>query len=118
MTISLSRIQSITAEISGVPVEHLIGPRRDWPVCRPRQVAFCVAAEQTRKSLTQIGHAFGGRDHTTVLHGIKAFRRRCDPDDRELYDKITAAVREERALLNGMLFKSRRVRNAVGEAAA
>jgi len=51
-----------------IPKDILIGPRRDWPVARKRQMAMVLAREFTSASTTQIGIQFGGRDHTTVMH--------------------------------------------------
>lgn len=64
-------IKAATAARYGVTVADLEGPRRvDW-IVRPRQVAMHLAKTLTLRSLPEIGRRFGGRDHTTVLHGVR-----------------------------------------------
>ena len=52
----------------------LLSKRRSRSVARPRQVAMALAKELTSHSLPEIGDAFGGRDHTTVLHACKRIK--------------------------------------------
>lgn len=59
------------ADLTGIPVAHLKGVSRQYRVARARQIACFVAQRFTGRSLPQIGRALGGRDHTTVLHGIR-----------------------------------------------
>ena len=49
----------------------MIGPKRVRTYARPRQVAMYLAKQLTSRSLPEIGRRFGGRDHTTVMHGVK-----------------------------------------------
>ncbi|MDX1251304.1 MAG: chromosomal replication initiator protein DnaA [Gammaproteobacteria bacterium] len=69
--ITIENIQKTVAEYYKVRVSDLTSPRRSRSVARPRQLAMALAKELTRHSLPEIGNAFGGRDHTTVLHACK-----------------------------------------------
>ncbi|WP_316978014.1 helix-turn-helix domain-containing protein [Shumkonia mesophila] len=68
--ITIVAIQQSTAHVFGVPVMEMTTARRALAVTRPRQVAMFLARELTPRSLPEIGRAFGGRDHTTVMHAI------------------------------------------------
>ena len=52
-------------------MSDLIGPKRVRSYARPRQVAMYLAKSLTARSLPEIGRRFGGRDHTTVIHGVR-----------------------------------------------
>lgn len=69
--ITIENIQKVTAEYYKLRVADLLSKRRSRSVARPRQVAMALAKELTRHSLPEIGDAFGGRDHTTVLHACR-----------------------------------------------
>jgi chromosomal replication initiator protein len=69
--ISIDNIQKTAADYFGVKVTDLLSKRRTRSVARPRQVAMALAKELTNHSLPEIGAAFGGRDHTTVLHACR-----------------------------------------------
>lgn len=69
--ITIDNIQKTVAEYYKVRVADLLSPRRSRSVARPRQVAMALARELTNHSLPEIGDAFGGRDHTTVLHACR-----------------------------------------------
>lgn len=69
--ITIDNIQKTVAEYYKVRVADLLSPRRSRSVARPRQVAMTLARELTNHSLPEIGDAFGGRDHTTVLHACR-----------------------------------------------
>lgn len=69
--VTIENIQKTVAEYYKVRVSDLTSPRRSRSVARPRQLAMALAKELTRHSLPEIGNAFGGRDHTTVLHACK-----------------------------------------------
>jgi chromosomal replication initiator protein len=62
----------------GVSLEELIGPSRLRVIAHARQEAFFVLYESGRATTPQIGRWFGGRDHTTVIHGIRAHKRRLE----------------------------------------
>ena len=49
----------------------MIGPKRVRTIARPRQIAMYLAKQLTSRSLPEIGRRFGGRDHTTIMHGVK-----------------------------------------------
>lgn len=68
---SISTIKTEVARTFGVGVHELENARRARAVARPRQVAMYLAREMTPRSLPEIGRAFGGRDHTTVMHAVK-----------------------------------------------
>ncbi|HZJ81564.1 MAG TPA: chromosomal replication initiator protein DnaA [Guyparkeria sp.] len=69
--ITLDNIQRTVAKYYNLKLQELIGPRRTRSIARPRQIAMALAKELTSHSLPEIGESFGGRDHTTVLHGIR-----------------------------------------------
>jgi chromosomal replication initiator protein len=75
--VTIDNIQRTVAEYYRIRVSDLLSKRRSRSVARPRQVAMALSKELTNHSLPEIGDAFGGRDHTTVLHAcrkVKALR--------------------------------------------
>ena len=68
---TLENIQKVTAEYFSIRVSDLHSKRRSRSITRPRQLAMYIAKELTKNSLPEIGEAFGGRDHTTVIHACK-----------------------------------------------
>jgi len=93
--VSIENIQKTVAEYFKIRVADLLSKRRSRSIARPRQVAMALAKELTNHSLPEIGDAFGGRDHTTVLHGcrrIEALRstdKRIDDDYLNLLRTLT-----------------------------
>jgi chromosomal replication initiator protein len=69
--VTIDNIQRTVAEYSRVKLSDLLGPARNRSLARPRQMAMALAKELTSHSLPEIGDAFGGRDHTTVLHAVR-----------------------------------------------
>jgi chromosomal replication initiator protein len=69
--ISIENIQKTVAEYFKIKIADLLSKRRSRSVARPRQIAMALAKELTNHSLPEIGDAFGGRDHTTVLHACR-----------------------------------------------
>ena len=69
--ITIDSIQRVVAEYYKIRIADLLSKRRSRTVARPRQMAMALAKELTRHSLPEIGDAFGGRDHTTVLHACR-----------------------------------------------
>ena len=69
--ISIDYIQKTTADFYKLKVADMYSKRRLAHIVLPRQVAMYLAKELTQKSLPEIGDAFGGRDHTTVLHAVR-----------------------------------------------
>ena len=72
--ITIENIQKTVADYYKVRLSDLLSKRRNRSVARPRQVAMALAKELTTHSLPEIGDAFGGRDHTTVLHACKRIK--------------------------------------------
>ena len=73
--VTVENIQKTVADYYKVRIADLLSKRRSRSVARPRQVAMALAKELTTHSLPEIGDAFGGRDHTTVLHACKRIKR-------------------------------------------
>ncbi|HHJ14553.1 MAG TPA: chromosomal replication initiator protein DnaA [Gammaproteobacteria bacterium] len=69
--VSIDNIQKSVAEYFKIRVTDLLSARRTRSITRPRQIAMALAKELTNHSLPEIGEAFGGRDHTTVLHACR-----------------------------------------------
>ena len=88
--ISIENIQKTVAEYYKIRVADLHSKRRSRSITRPRQLAMALAKELTNHSLPEIGDAFGGRDHTTVLHACKKITelREDDPRISEDYSNL------------------------------
>ncbi|MCE2573024.1 chromosomal replication initiator protein DnaA [Motilimonas eburnea] len=69
--VTIDNIQKTVAEYYKIKMADLLSKRRSRSVARPRQIAMALAKELTNHSLPEIGDAFGGRDHTTVLHACR-----------------------------------------------
>jgi chromosomal replication initiator protein len=69
--VTVEEIQRKVADHYSVRLSDLIGPKRLRTIARPRQVAMYLAKQLTLRSLPDIGRRFGGRDHTTIMHGVK-----------------------------------------------
>ena len=69
--LTVEEIQRKVADHYGIRLSDLIGPKRPRNIARPRQVAMYLAKQLTLRSLPDIGRRFGGRDHTTIMHGIR-----------------------------------------------
>ncbi|MGB1200053.1 MAG: chromosomal replication initiator protein DnaA [Cognaticolwellia aestuarii] len=69
--VTIDNIQKTVAEYYKIKVADLLSKRRSRSVARPRQIAMALSKELTNHSLPEIGDAFGGRDHTTVLHACR-----------------------------------------------
>ena len=78
--VSVDNIQRVVAEYYKIKVADLHSKRRSRSVARPRQVAMYLAKDLTNHSLPEIGNAFGGRDHTTVLHACRKIKELMDSD--------------------------------------
>lgn len=85
--VTIENIQRTVAEYSKIRYADLLSKRRSRSVARPRQMAMALSKELTKHSLPEIGEAFGGRDHTTVLHACRkiAELRKSDPRTEEDY---------------------------------
>ncbi|HEY4209887.1 MAG TPA: chromosomal replication initiator protein DnaA [Steroidobacteraceae bacterium] len=80
--VTIENIQKTVADYYKVRMADLLSKRRSRSVARPRQVAMALAKELTSHSLPEIGDAFGGRDHTTVLHACKRIKELRDTERR------------------------------------
>jgi chromosomal replication initiator protein len=80
--VTVENIQKTVADYFKIRVADLLSQRRSRSIARPRQVAMALAKELTNHSLPEIGDAFGGRDHTTVLHACKRMKELRDADRR------------------------------------
>ena len=84
--LSVETIQETVAGYYGISVEEMKGKRRDKHIVLPRQVAMYLIREEIAMSLPAIGHAFGDRDHTTVLHSYEKINTEAKEDPRILAD--------------------------------
>ncbi len=69
--ITVEEIQRKVSEYYNIRLSDIIGPKRLRAYARPRQVAMYLCKQLTSRSLPEIGRRFGGRDHTTVMHGVR-----------------------------------------------
>ncbi|MEY4516609.1 MAG: replication initiator protein transcriptional regulator of replication and housekeeping s [Pseudomonadota bacterium] len=89
-TISIENIQRVVVEYFRIPSKELTGPKRTRIYARPRQMAMGLARELTGESFPDIGLAFGGRDHSTVMHACEKVLalRKTDPAFAEDYHNL------------------------------
>lgn len=80
--VTIENIQKTVAEYYKIRVADLLSKRRSRSVARPRQLAMALAKELTNHSLPEIGDAFGGRDHTTVLHACRKIQELRESEPR------------------------------------
>jgi chromosomal replication initiator protein len=92
--ITMENIQKAVAEYYKLRVSDMLSRKKPRNIVRPRQVAMALCKELTDHSLPEIGNAFGGRDHTTVLHACRKIEELCETDGR---------IREDRAKLVRLL---------------
>ena len=76
--VTMDNIQRTVAEYFKIKLSDLLSKRRSRSVARPRQIAMTLSKELTNHSLPEIGEAFGGRDHTTVLHACRTIKALVD----------------------------------------
>lgn len=69
--ITIEEIQRKVSEYYNIRISDIVGPKRVRSFARPRQVAMYLCKQLTSRSLPEIGRRFGGRDHTTVMHGVR-----------------------------------------------
>jgi chromosomal replication initiator protein len=86
--ITIDNIQKTVAEYYKIRASDLLSKRRSRSITRPRQLAMALAKELTNHSLPEIGNAFNGRDHTTVLHACKKVAELRESDTRINEDYI------------------------------
>jgi chromosomal replication initiator protein len=94
--IGIANIQKTVADYYGLQIKDLLSKRRTRSLARPRQVAMALAKELTEHSLPEIGDAFAGRDHTTVLHACRQIKHLQETDGklREDWDKLIRKLSE------------------------
>jgi chromosomal replication initiator protein len=80
--VSIENIQKTVVEYFKIRVGDLLSKRRNRSIARPRQIAMALSKELTNHSLPEIGDAFGGRDHTTVLHACRRIKLLRDTETR------------------------------------
>ncbi len=94
--IGIPNIQKTVADYYGLQIKDLLSKRRTRSLARPRQVAMALTKELTEHSLPEIGDAFAGRDHTTVLHACRQIKHLMETDGklREDWDKLIRKLSE------------------------
>jgi len=94
--VSITNIQKTVAEYFQLRMADLLSQKRTRSLARPRQLAMCLAKELTEHSLPEIGDAFAGRDHTTVLHACRVIRELLTTDGKmkEDWDKLIRKLSE------------------------
>jgi chromosomal replication initiator protein len=94
--ISISNIQKTVADYYQLRMADMMSKRRTRSLARPRQMAMALSKELTEHSLPEIGDAFGGRDHTTVLHACRVIRELIATDGKlhEDWDKLVRKLTE------------------------
>lgn len=97
--VTVPRIISTVASAYGVRRDALTGPSRRQDYVEPRWIAMALARSLTAASLPRIGRHFGGRDHTSVLHGLRRIeqRRQEEPDLDRDYRALEALCLEDKA---------------------
>ena len=88
-------IIEFTAKYFGIQAEEIMSPDRSRTVVGPRQVAMYLCRELTDLSLPKVGEAFGGRDHTTVMHAVKKIAKSMN-EDSATYDSVTEITNDIR----------------------
>jgi chromosomal replication initiator protein len=84
--VTVENIQKTVGEYFKIRIADLLSKRRSRSIARPRQIAMALAKELTSHSLPEIGDAFGGRDHTTVLHACRRVKALRDSETRVAED--------------------------------
>ncbi|MBI9015863.1 MAG: chromosomal replication initiator protein DnaA [Phycisphaerae bacterium] len=95
--ISISQIIDVVTEHFNIKLSDLQGKRRSRSIAFPRQICMYLARDLTRHSLEEIGGYFGGRDHTTILHGYRNIDKLCDNDEstRQLVEVLMANLTQK-----------------------
>ena len=93
--LTVDGIIATTAQYYGIPSTDLTGPSRRQPLARQRQITMYICRQHTELSLPKIGAAFGGRDHTTVMHAVEKIGRLL-PEDQDIFDQVTAITQQLR----------------------
>ncbi len=80
--LTIEEIQRKVAEHYNIRLSDMIGPKRLRNIARPRQVAMYLSKQLTPRSLPEIGRRFGGRDHTTIIHGVRKIEELMSTDSQ------------------------------------
>jgi len=93
--ISIPEIQRAVAKDYEIQLKYMLSHRHQASIVRPRQVAMYLAKEMTPATLPMIGRKFG-RDHTTIMHGVRKIARLCQEDDELMarIDRLKASITE------------------------
>ena len=93
---TIDKIQTVVADFYKLKLSDMVSKRRTRSIARPRQIAMALSKELTKHSLPEIGRAFGGRDHTTVLHACRKIKElsESDKDVRSDYERLTRILSE------------------------
>lgn len=95
--VSIEDIQKKVADHFGIRLADILSPRRAREVARPRQIAMYLAKVMTEHSLPEIGRKFAGRDHTTIIHGVRKIEELMQ-SDRSIADDV--------AVIKGMMLNA------------
>ena len=92
--VGINNIQRIVAEYYKIKISDILSKRRSRSIARPRQIAMALSKELTGHSLPEIGDAYGGRDHTTVLHACRKVKAlmAADNDIRKDYKNLLRSL--------------------------
>lgn len=90
--VTLENIQKTVADYYKIRIADILSKKRTRNITRPRQMAMAIAKELTTHSLPEIGDAFGGRDHTTVLHAVRKVKELREEDHR-IDDDFNSLIR-------------------------
>jgi hypothetical protein len=82
---------SLLSSAAATLAMRMASARRSRSITRPRQIAMALAKELTQHSLPEIGQAFGGRDHTTVIHAVDKTQRLMR-ENKVTYDQVTGII--------------------------
>lgn len=91
--VSIDDIQRKVAEHYNIRLADMMGPKRARNLARPRQIAMYLSKQLTNRSLPEIGRRFGGRDHTTIMHGVRKIEELAG-EDQGLAEDITMLRRQ------------------------
>ena len=80
--VTIEEIQRKVAEHYNIRLSDMIGPKRVRTIARPRQIAMYLSKQLTPRSLPEIGRRFGGRDHTTIMHGVRKIEELMSTDSQ------------------------------------
>ncbi|MFC2388082.1 MAG: chromosomal replication initiator protein DnaA [Kingella oralis] len=92
--ITVELIMKAVADHYHISIRDILGKKRSRNLARPRQIAMAITKELTNLSLPAIGDAFGGRDHTTVMHAVKTIAklRQDEPELKQDYEKLLIVI--------------------------